>query len=151
MRIVTLVLLIAGLSSTAGAARAADAEHGRELAQRHCARCHVVGDFNPMGGIGSTPSLQWIKKLDDWRERFETFYARRPHLAFLRVEGIEPITTLPPNATPIDLTMQDAEDIYAYVETLEVPGGDSRVRARRREHQDILSPRPSGAASDTSR
>ncbi len=36
----------------------AGSEAGRKIAETHCARCHVVGDFNPMGGIGSTPSFQ---------------------------------------------------------------------------------------------
>ena len=39
-----------------------DAEAGRKISETHCARCHVVGDFNPMGGIGSTPSFQLLAK-----------------------------------------------------------------------------------------
>lgn len=117
LRYVALAVLL----SLPLAAHAADAGNGRELAERHCSRCHVVGDFNPTGGIGSTPSLQWIKKLDDWRERFRTFYARRPHLAFLKVTGIEPVSKLPPYAEPFELTIEETEDIYAFIETLEVP------------------------------
>lgn len=102
---------------------AGDVKKGQALAHKHCARCHVVGDFNPTGGIGSTPSLQWIKKLADWRERFLTFYARRPHLAFLRVEGIKPITNLPPNAEPVEIAPADVDHIFAFIETLEIPKG----------------------------
>lgn len=98
-----------------------DAEAGRRLAEEHCSRCHVVGDFNPMGGIGSTPSLQWIKKLPDWRYRFQTFYVRRPHLAFIKVRGLEPPTELPPYATPFEIEAQDADDILAFIETLPTP------------------------------
>ena len=101
------------LLTSAQPASAADAAKGRVLAERHCSRCHVVGDFNPHGGIGSTPSLQWIKKLADWPDRFQTFYVRRPHLAFIKVAGLAPLTKLPPYATPIEITTGDAEDIFA--------------------------------------
>tara|TARA_R110000824_G_scaffold38336_1_gene117232 strand:+ start:246 stop:641 length:396 start_codon:yes stop_codon:yes gene_type:complete len=106
---------------------AADAENGRALAERHCARCHVVGAFNPQGGIGSTPSLQWIKKLPDWRDRFQTFYVRRPHLAFIKVKGLAPLTKLPPYATPIEIAPVDADDIFAFIEALPVPKGHSDI------------------------
>lgn len=106
---------------------AADQTNGRTLAERHCTRCHVVGDVNPHGGIGSTPSLQWIKKLPDWRDRFQTFYVRRPHLAFIKVKGLVPLTKLPPYATPITITPSDAEDIFAFVEALPMPKGNSDI------------------------
>lgn len=115
--------MVAVLVVAARPAPAADVEHGRKLARKYCARCHVVGDFNPHGGIGSTPSLQWIKKLGDWRERFRTFYIRRPHLAFIKVEDLEPLFKRPSYATPVDLSQKDADDIFAYVETLPVPKG----------------------------
>ncbi len=56
-----------------GAWAEGDAGAGRKIAETHCARCHVVGDFNPMGGIGSTPSFQLLAKRNDWLERFENF------------------------------------------------------------------------------
>ncbi|MAN79710.1 MAG: hypothetical protein CMM77_16985 [Rhodospirillaceae bacterium] len=115
------------LLASAPPAAAADPTNGRALAERHCTRCHVVGDVNPHGGIGSTPSLQWIKKLPDWRERFQTFYVRRPHLAFIKVEGLAPLTKLAPYATPITIAPGDAEDIFAFVEALPVPKGNSDI------------------------
>ncbi len=70
--------LIAGvLQPAAGWGAEGDADAGRRLATTHCARCHVVGDHNKLGGIGSTPSFQLLARRDDYRERFETFYARR--------------------------------------------------------------------------
>lgn len=121
------VLMTAILAVANGPAAGADAAKGRALAEKHCSRCHVVGDFNPHGGIGSTPSLQWIKKLADWRDRFQTFYVRRPHLAFIKVKGLEPLTKLPPYATPIEITTGDAEDIFAFIEALPVPKGHSDI------------------------
>ena len=35
-----------------------DVSEGRKISQQHCSRCHVIGDFNKYGGIGSTPSFQ---------------------------------------------------------------------------------------------
>lgn len=71
-----------------------------------------------MGGIGSTPSFPLLRRMDDWRERFETFYARRPHPVHVRVEGIPKWADLPPNAAEFRLTLQDVDDILAFVETL---------------------------------
>ncbi len=38
--------------STAPARADGDLEAGRKMAVEHCARCQVIGDFNPFGGIG---------------------------------------------------------------------------------------------------
>lgn len=111
--LLALCLLPSGLS-------AADLEKGRKISQLHCARCHVIGDFNPNGGISSTPSFQLlVKAFKDWRERFSTFYARRPHPAFLSIKGVGRLRAdLPPNAHPVELPKQALDDILAYVETL---------------------------------
>ena len=103
-------------------ATASDSEKGREIAQHHCARCHVVGDFNPMGGIGSTPSFQLLRKRTDWRERFGTFYNRRPHPVHVRVEGVRQWTNLPPNAEPFTITQDNVDEILAFVETIDGGG-----------------------------
>jgi mono/diheme cytochrome c family protein len=52
-RAFALTLLFALSPATAGAE--GDAQKGREIAVQHCGRCHVVPDYNPMGGIGSEP------------------------------------------------------------------------------------------------
>lgn len=113
----SLVLLMAALSWAAPAA-AGDVDKGRRLSETHCARCHVIGDFNRLGGIGSTPSFQGLKTLADWRDRFRSFYARPPHLAFIRIEGVAPRTKLPAYAAEVKLTLDDVEDVFAFVETL---------------------------------
>ena len=41
---------------------AGDVDKGRKVAELHCSRCHVVGDFNKNGGIASTPSFQMLVK-----------------------------------------------------------------------------------------
>ena len=52
---------------------------GRKISQVQCSRCHVIGDFNPSGGISSTPSFQMmVNALPDWEERFSTLLRPPP-------------------------------------------------------------------------
>lgn len=95
-----------------------DIAAGRELARQHCTRCHIVGDLNTMS-IGSTPSFQIMVKSDkDYEQTFLSFYARRPHPAFVRIEGIPPLNDLPSPIVPIHLTQTQVEDIAAFAATL---------------------------------
>jgi mono/diheme cytochrome c family protein len=101
------------------AARAAgDAEAGHEIAVEHCARCHVVGDDNPYGGINSTPSFFLLAKRDDYLERFSSFYERRPHPVFVRVPGVPKWTDQPSHIPEFTIQPEQIDDIIAYVETL---------------------------------
>ncbi|MEO0618146.1 MAG: cytochrome c [Pseudomonadota bacterium] len=115
-----LLALMFGLVVLSQSGIAADVVRGKDLSQTHCARCHVVGDFNPSGGISSTPSFQLLaKRRPDFRDRFLTFYARRPHPAFVIVKGIERLMPdLPVNAEPVTLSLEDVDAIVAFVETL---------------------------------
>jgi mono/diheme cytochrome c family protein len=113
------MLLATGL--VAGQARAAggDAEAGRKLAQEQCSRCHVVGDRNPLGGIDSTPSFPRLAKFDDYYARFQTFYERRPHPVFVRIEGRahdSGVASL--GAAILTITVEQVDDLLAYIETL---------------------------------
>lgn len=104
----------------AGSATAAGSlEEGRRLAKEHCSRCHVVED-NKFGGIGSTPSFRLlVTAFKDWRTRFETFYARRPHPAFVSIEGKGRLREdLPPNAHPVTLPARAIDDLVALAEHL---------------------------------
>ncbi len=113
-------MLLATGTACALAGEKGDMKNGREIAQKHCTRCHVVGDYNPNGGISSTPSFQLlVKRRPDYKERFATFYARRPHPAFLSIKGIGRLRPdLPPNAQPVELTQQDVLDVAVFIETL---------------------------------
>lgn len=119
-RMIAAVLFLSLAPATAAAA--GDGEKGRAIAHQHCARCHVIGDHNPMGGIGSTPSFQLLRRMADWRERFGTFYNRRPHPVHVRVEGVRQWTNLPPNAEPFTITQDNVDDILAFVETIDGGG-----------------------------
>lgn len=98
-----------------------DALKGERLALVHCGRCHVVSDKNRMGGIGSTPSFAAMRNLDNWRGRFEAFFALNPHPAFTQIpEVTEPFDPMrPPAIAPIELSLEDVEAITAYAATIE--------------------------------
>lgn len=114
-----LPALLLVLLPPAGKPRAeGDVAAGRKLAIQHCARCHVVGDHNPYGGIGSTPSFQWLAKRGDYLERFSTFFERRPHPVYVRVPGNERLTDLPSFVAEFTVTAENIEDLIAFIETL---------------------------------
>ena len=112
------VLLLAVVATPAVAED--DVERGRQIAQEHCARCHVIGDFNKFGGIGSTPSFQLlVKAFPDYKARFETFFERRPHPAFVTIKGFgRRHPHLPANAQPVELPLAAVSEILAFAETL---------------------------------
>ena len=109
-----ILMNIAGVAFAEG-----DVKKGRKIAITHCARCHVVGDYNPYGGIGSTPSFRSMASSPDiFMERFETFYLRNPHPVFVLVEGVRTEFKLPPYAAPFTIKLDDIADIIAFVKTL---------------------------------
>lgn len=91
---------------------------GLNIARNHCARCHVIGDYNKFGGIGSTPSFQLIVGMKDGISRFENFFERRPHPAFVRVPGVPRWSKLPPYATEFVMTAENLEDLLVFVKTI---------------------------------
>ena len=95
-----------------------DATKGRQITIDHCSRCHVIPDHNPYGGIGSTPSLRLLARRDDYLERFQTFYARRPHPVFVRVPDVPPPSDDPAFIATFEITPQQIEDLIAYVEAI---------------------------------
>ncbi len=113
-----------------GQAEAADVRRGRELSIKRCSQCHVVGDYNRMGGIGSTPSFQWLTQLRDYETRLRTFYSRPPHPVFARVRGYPRWSTAPSPLPEFSITAKEIEDILAFVRTLA-----SMVKAPVRELQ----------------
>ena len=94
-RICTALGLLFACGLCVAPARAdGDARSGLDLAEKYCSRCHVVGD-DPFAGISNSPSFHLLAKRDDYYERFQTFYERRPHPVFVRVPGIPRWSELP--------------------------------------------------------
>ena len=115
------ILLLVTLTAVAvPAAAEGDVEAGRKVAEQHCSRCHVVGDYNKYGGIGSSPSFQLLaNNFPGYKDRFETFFARRPHPVFVIIEGYgRHMPELPPNAAPVKLPLSAVADVLAFVETM---------------------------------
>jgi len=94
-------------------------ERGFELARQYCSRCHVIGDYNRMGGIGNSPSFYWMVKSTDWRERFQTFYTRRPHPVFVRVPGYARWSNVEPYYPPFEILLSEIELITEYAGSLQ--------------------------------
>ncbi|MBB3065135.1 c-type cytochrome [Limibacillus halophilus] len=117
MRPLFLVIVCLAALQNEAVAYSGDGARGRALAEQHCARCHVIGDFNKYGGLGSTPSFPRLVKLPDWRDRFETFFARRPHPVFVRMPGLESTSLSPSHVTPFDFDLDDLTDLLTYVES----------------------------------
>ena len=94
-------------------------DHGRELSRDHCRRCHKVDRADKYAGIDNAPSFHAMRTFDDWYIRFSMFYAVSPHKALISVEGsgIEKNRALITIA-PIDLQMDDINDIVAFVHSL---------------------------------
>lgn len=111
------VFVLGTLSAADGAEAEGDPEAGRKVALQHCSRCHVVSD-DPYDGIDSTPSFRLLAKRNDWLERFQTFYERRPHPVFVRVPNVPRWTDLPPHVATFEITLEDIENIVAFVRTL---------------------------------
>ena len=99
-----LGLLLALVGSHAAWAEG-DAERGRKTAIENCSQCHVIGDYNPYGGVNNSPSFYvFSERPEVYKERLRTFDQRRPHLS-----------------RAMDVSPEQIEDIMAYVETLERP------------------------------
>lgn len=104
-------------------ANAADSEAlielGRELANLHCSRCHVVDLSKPFSGISSTPSFSlMVNALDDWEDRFSSFHARLPHPSIVRFEDDEPDPFREDLHPPIVLKYEDIDALVAYARSL---------------------------------
>ncbi len=101
------------------AAAAGSAEAGRDLARLHCARCHVIPDYNTMG-IGSTPSFKAMVQspAKDWRHKFEAFFSLPPHGNFVRIREYRQVQLTPSAVAPIVIGLDDLEHLMAYVDGL---------------------------------
>ncbi len=119
MRLFSSIIVMMQLVFLADLVRAdGEVNRGRDLSISHCARCHVIGDYNKFGGIGSTPSFQLIAGMSDGLERFETFFERRPHPAFVRIAGAEKQMLGTAYATQFMVTADSIVEIIAFVKTL---------------------------------
>ena len=116
MQYLILVLILSFFGASVYAE--GDLFKGRAIANKHCSRCHVIGDINKFGGIGSTPSFQLIAGMDDGWERFQTFYTRGPHPNFVCVLDLPLFSNTPPYAITFTITKSSIADLMVFVRTL---------------------------------
>ena len=100
-----LLAILAGMASPGMAWAEGDRERGRKLAVENCSQCHVIGDYNPYGGVNNSPSFYvFAERPEVYTERLRTFDQRRPHLS-----------------RDMKVSAEEIRHIMAYVETLERP------------------------------
>jgi hypothetical protein len=117
-------------ASPAASAESVLTQKGLELSKLHCARCHIVSEKDRFSGISSTPSFKiMIEVLKDWEDRFQTFMARNPHPAHIRLETDDPRPEhLPVTTHEVILSLDDIEAILAYVEDMATHMGKTESR-----------------------
>jgi len=92
---------------------------GKQLAEQHCSRCHVVDPEKPFTGISSTPSFKLlVEALKDWEERFSSFHARLPHQSIVRFEDDEKDPDVEDLRPPVLLQYDDVAALVAYARSL---------------------------------
>jgi len=114
-------IALSALPVLAGAAAAEEdlVEEGRNIAEQHCIRCHVVREDRPFTGISSTPSFRLlVTAFADWQHRFQTFYERLPHPSVVRFSGFTPLSQDEPPTQTVDLLLEDVEAIVAFAGSL---------------------------------
>ena len=126
---ITGLLMAMVMAAASGARAEGAAPAGEKLAIKYCSRCHVIGDYNRLGGIDSTPSFSGLARRADFAERLQTFYQRRPHPVFVRVPGMPRWSNAHPYAAPFTVTYEQIDDLIAYMRTLR---DKPRPRRRRR-------------------
>jgi len=112
------LVFIATIGSASPARAGGDPAKGRDIAISHCARWHVIAEYNPHGSIGSTASFRTMTTLPDYVDRFQTFYLRRPHPVFTNVPEVAPLKRQTLSATPFTVTLEDIENLTAYAKSL---------------------------------
>ena len=114
-RALSRALLTLGLAA-GGPAPAQDWSPEEKLAFLHCGRCHVIGERNRMGGIGSTPGFAVIRTWPDWEAKMRGFYLLNPHPAFTQIEGVtDPFPADRPSPIhPVRLTEEQLARIIDY-------------------------------------
>ena len=114
------LFVAAGLCLVSAAPGRAEGEaaRGRQIAIDHCSRCHVVPDYNPYGGISSTPSFRLLARRDDYLERFQSFFDRPPHPVVVRLPGVAPRTDDPAFVATFEIQPEQIDDIIAYAELI---------------------------------
>jgi mono/diheme cytochrome c family protein len=92
--------LMISISSASQTEAAGDAEHGKDLAQRWCAACHVVSSEQRQASEAAPPFAS-IAQLPGFNAEKVAFFLLDPH----------------PKMPNMSLTRREASDLAAYIES----------------------------------
>jgi hypothetical protein len=70
--------------------------------------------------VGNSPSFKAMvtSPAEDWRYKFEVFYALRPHASFVRVMEFRSAPEYPLGIAPLSISLDDIPNLLAYVDAL---------------------------------
>ena len=103
-----------------------EAAVGFDVAKAKCARCHVIGEYNRMGGIGNAPSFPSKAQNGDVRERFSRFDARRLHPVFVRAPEYAKWSDTVSYYPEFEVCPEEIDALVAYAESLRMPQAQVR-------------------------
>ena len=78
------------------------------------------------GGMGNAPSFPSMAQHEDLRERFSTFYARRPHSVFVRAPKYAKWSDAVPYYPEFKVSLAEINALVAYAESLRIPQAQVR-------------------------
>jgi mono/diheme cytochrome c family protein len=96
-----IVIVVVAVGLTGSAAKAADADHGAELAKRWCATCHLVDSDQKRASADVLPFATIARKPDFSSEKL-AFFLLDPH----------------PKMPSFPLSRAEAADLAAYIASL---------------------------------
>ena len=98
---------------------AADRTLGEKLAVEQCRRCHTIPGERNMS-VGNSPSFKAMvtSPAEDWRYKFEIFYALRPHASFVQVMEFRSAPRYQLGVAPVAISLDDIPNLLAYVDAL---------------------------------
>ncbi len=105
MRRLAILSLLAVMASLPALAAPPDPDHGKVIAQRWCATCHVVAPGQKEASA-DVPSFFYVARHMDKRDL--TSFLADPH----------------PKMPDMSLTRQEIDDLTAYIRALAQPGQD---------------------------
>jgi mono/diheme cytochrome c family protein len=97
----SLVIILVVVFGYLGAATAADAIHGKDIATRWCASCHIV-ERSQTNATDQAPPFSYLARLPDFDQNKLAFLLLMPH----------------PNMPQVSLNRAEISDLTDYIRSL---------------------------------
>jgi mono/diheme cytochrome c family protein len=98
---ITFLYVACCVLATTARSAAADAEHGKDIAKRWCASCHLV-ESGQSGGSDQAPPFTYLARMPDFDENKLAFLLLMPH----------------PNMPKLSLNRAEVADLADYIRSL---------------------------------